>query len=178
MKEPVLFKSEAKISLNPNIDHMYIEVDPRQKVENLRKLLAATEPEKAIVFVNKSYDTNLVAEKLDYHGKAVFAMHNKLSKEQRQNALESFRNGKINILVSSDMSARGLDIQGVTHIINLDFPKNSEEYLHRAGRTARGTNSGYCISLVTSKEKGAIRIYERDFKITIKKKSLSHGKLV
>ena len=177
MKEPIIFKNKEKISLNPNIKHMYIEVDPRQKVETLRKLLSATNPEKAIVFVNKAYDTNLVAEKLAYHNKSVFAMHNKLSKEQRQNALESFRKGKINILVSSDMSARGLDINDVTHIINLDFPKNSEEYLHRAGRTARGSKSGYCISLVTSKEKAAIRIYERDFKISIEKKILSHGKL-
>ena len=105
-------------------------------------------------------------------------MHNRLTKEERQNALESFRNGKINILISSDMTARGLDIDNITHIINLDFPKNSEEYLHRAGRTARGNNSGITISLVTPKEKGAIRIYERDFKIKIQKKNLSYGKLI
>ncbi|MGL4107204.1 DEAD/DEAH box helicase [Clostridium sp. LP20] len=178
MKEPVIFKSEAKISLNPNIEHMYIEVDPRDKFETLRKLVAATNPEKAIVFVNKAFDTNLVAEKLNYHNKASFAMHNKLTKEQRQNALESFRTGKINILVSSDISARGLDIQGVTHIINLDFPTHALEYLHRAGRTARGNNSGYAISLVTAKEKAVVRIYEREFKIKIEKKHLSHGELV
>ena len=178
MKEPVIFKSEAKISLNPNIEHIYIDVDPRDKFETLRKLVAATNPEKAIVFVNKAFDTNLVAEKLNYHNKPSFAMHNKLTKEQRQNALESFRTGKINILVSSDISARGLDIQGVTHIINLDFPTHALEYLHRAGRTARGTNSGCAISLVTPKERAVVRIYEREFKIKIEKKYLSHGELV
>lgn len=178
MKDPVIYKSENKISLNPNIDHMYIEVEPRDKFEALRKLIAATNPEKAIVFVNKSFDTNLVTEKLNYHNRKTFAMHKKLSKEQRQNALESFRTGKINILVSSDISARGLDIQGVTHIINLDFPSNALEYLHRAGRTARGTNFGYTISLVTPKEKAAIRVYEREFNITIEKKRLSRGELI
>ena len=177
-KTPSIFKSESKVYLNPNIEHMYIEVDPRDKFEVLRKLVAATNPEKAIVFVNRAFDTNLVAEKLNYHNKAAFAMHNKLTKEQRQNALESFRNGKINILVSSDISARGLDIQGVSHIINLDFPTNSLEYLHRAGRTARGNNSGFTISLVTAKDKAALRIYEREFKIKIEKKKLSHGELI
>ena len=105
-------------------------------------------------------------------------MHKRITKEQRQQALEKFRNGKINILVSSDISARGLDIQGVTHIINLDFPANANEYLHRAGRTARGNACGTTISLVTKKEFPAIRIYEREFNIKINKKQLSYGKLV
>ena len=178
MKDPIIYKNKQQVSLNPNIEHYYIEVDQREKVEVLRKLLSAVNPEKALVFVNKSFDINIVKDKLNYHNKSAFAMHNRLTKEERQNALESFRNGKINILISSDMTARGLDIDNITHIINLDFPKNSEEYLHRAGRTARGNNSGITISLVTPKEKGAIRIYERDFKIKIQKKNLSYGKLI
>ena len=178
MKEPEIFKSNEKISLNPNISHMYIEVDKREKFETLRKLIAAVNPEKALVFVNRGYEINLVTEKLQFHNKSAFAIHKGLSKEQRQNALESFRNGKINILVSSDISARGLDIQGITHIINLDFPSNPNEYLHRAGRTARGNNFGCTISLVTSKEKAAIRIYEREFNIKITKKILKQGKLL
>lgn len=179
MKEPEVFKSTEKISLNPNISHMYIEVDKREKFETLRKLIAAVNPEKALIFVNRGYEINLVTEKLQFHNKSAFAIHKGLSKEQRQNALESFRNGKINILVSSDISARGLDIQGITHIINLDFPSNPNEYLHRAGRTARGNNLfGYTFSLVTPKEKAAIRIYEREFNIKIEKKSLKQGKLI
>lgn len=179
MKDPVIFKTQGKVSLNPNIEHMYIEVDPREKFETLRKLIAAINPEKALVFVNRGYEINLISEKLNFHNKATFAIHKGLSKEQRQNALESFRNGKINILVSSDISARGLDINGITHIINLDFPSNTNEYLHRAGRTARGSmNTGCTISLVTSKELAAIRVYEREFNITINKKHLSHGALV
>lgn len=178
MKDPAIFKSEAKVSLNPNIEHMYIEVDPRDKFEVLRKLIAATNPEKTLVFVNGTLNTNLIADKLTYHNKTAFSMNNRLSKEERQNALESFRRGKINILVSSDISARGLDIEDVTHIINLDFPTNTLEYLHRAGRTARGNNSGCTISLVTSKEKSLIRIYEREFNIKIERKQLSHGELI
>lgn len=178
MKDPAIFKSEAKVPLNPNIEHMYIEVQERDKFEVLRKLIAATNPDKTIVFVNGTFNNNMIADKLSYHNKTAFAMNNRLTKEQRQNALESFRSGKINILVSTDVTARGLDIQDVTHIINLDFPTNSLEYLHRAGRTARGTNSGTTITLVANhKEKSLLKIYEREYNIKINKKTLSHGQL-
>lgn len=178
MKDPIIFKNNKNASLNPNIEHMYIEVEERDKAEVLRKLISAVNPDKAIVFINRGFDVEMIADKLNYHHKNAFAMHKRITKEQRQQALEKFRNGKINILVSSDISARGLDIQGVTHIINLDFPANANEYLHRAGRTARGNASGTTISLVTKKEFPAIRIYEREFNIKINKKQLSYGKLV
>ncbi|MEG0238121.1 MAG: DEAD/DEAH box helicase [Clostridium sp.] len=178
MKDPVIFKNEKKASLNPNIEHMYIEVDERDKPEVLRKLIAAVEPEKAIVFINRGYDVEMIADKLNYHHKNAFAMHKRITKEQRQQALESFRNGKINILVSSDISARGLDITDITHIINLDFPANANEYLHRAGRTARGSASGTTISLVTSKDFRALKMYGREFNINIEEKELSHGELI
>lgn len=178
MKDPVIFKNESNFSLNPVIEHMYIETDPREKSEVLRKLTSAINPQKAVVFVNNVYNIDLVAERLNYHNKNAFAMHNKLTKEQRQNAMEKFRKGQIKILVSSDISARGFDIENVTHIINLDFPSNPLEYLHRAGRTARGKNSGCTISLVTAKEMHLIKKYEKEFKIKIVKKQLKQGQLL
>ncbi|NLZ34718.1 MAG: DEAD/DEAH box helicase, partial [Clostridiales bacterium] len=107
MKDPVIFKNESNFSLNPVIEHMYIETDPREKSEVLRKLTSAINLQKAVVFVNNVYNIDLVAERLNYHNKNAFAMHNKLTKEQRQNAMEKFRKGQIKILVSSDISARG-----------------------------------------------------------------------
>lgn len=178
MNNPEVLKSQNKVSLNPNIEHIYIIAEQRDKFEMLRKLLAATDPKKAIVFINNGYEINKVSDKLNYHDKLTFGVHNKLTKEQRQLALEKFRNGKINILVSSDVSARGLDIPDVTHIINLDLPKNYNEYLHRAGRTARGTNSGTTISIVTPKEIKDIKGFERKFKIKITEKSVKGGSLV
>ena len=178
LKNPIVFKNENKVSLNPNIEHIYIEVEQRDKFETLRKLIAATNPEKALVFINRGYEINKIQDKLTFHNKSTFALHKGISKEQRQHALESFRNGKINILVSSDISARGLDIQGITHIINLDCPGNANEYLHRAGRTARAGNTGYTISLVTNKEISKIKSYEKKFKININQNTLSYGKLI
>ncbi|MDO5039219.1 DEAD/DEAH box helicase [Clostridium sp.] len=178
MKEPVIFKNKEKISLNPNIEHIYIEVEERDKPEVIRKLVAAENPSKTLVFINRGFNVELIADKLNYHHKNAFAMHKRITKEQRQQALEKFRNGSIDILVSSDISARGLDIPNISHIINLDFPINANEYLHRAGRTARGNNKGITVSLVTPKELRNLKQYEKQFKIKFKKMELSHGKLI
>lgn len=173
MKDPEIFKTTSRASLNPNINHLYIEVEQREKFDILRKVLNVTNPEKAIVFVNNMYEIDKVVEKLNYHNKETFGMHKRITKEQRQNALESFRIGKIKILVSSDMSARGLDIADITHIINLDCPLSNNEYLHRAGRTARGNSSGTTISLITKKELGTLKKFEKMFKIKINKTTLN-----
>ncbi|NLK93665.1 MAG: DEAD/DEAH box helicase [Clostridiales bacterium] len=179
MKNPSIFKTKESIPLNPNIEHFYLKVEERDKFEVLRKLIAATNPTKTLVFINGNYQINKISDKLNYLGKNAFTLHKGISKEERQKALESFRNGKINILISSDISARGLDIKDITHIINLDFPLTSTEYLHRAGRTARGEEEkGYTISLVTNKDLSKIKTYEKEFKIRILEKKLSHGKLI
>ncbi|MEF9951494.1 MAG: DEAD/DEAH box helicase [Clostridium sp.] len=177
LKDPITVGSEEKGCLNPNIEHMYIEVDNRDKAEKVRKLISAINPERALVFVNKGLEVDLVTEKLNFHNIPSLSIHKKVTKEQRQKAMDSIRNGKIKVLVSSDISARGLDIPDITHVINLDFPRDAGEYLHRAGRTARGDKSGCTISLVTEREKAAIRMYEREFKIEIVEKNLSYGKL-
>lgn len=178
LKTPTILKNQEKPSLNPNIKHMYIETEERERFDTLRKIIAAENPEKALVFINRSYEINKIKDKLNFHNKQSFALHKGISKEQRQNALDSFRKGKINILVSSDLSARGLDISGITHVINLDFPANSNEYLHRVGRTARGLNTGNAISLVTKREVPKLLSYGKKFNIQIIKKTLSYGKLL
>lgn len=178
MKDPVVIKSKSKASLNPNITHMYIEGERRDKFEILRKLIAAVNPDKAMVFVNNSTEIEMITHKLNYHSKPAFNISSHISKEERQRSLESFRNGKINILVSSDISARGLDIQDITHVFNLDFPVNANDYLHRAGRSARGIKQGVTISIATGKDLAGIRVYEREFNIKMHKMKVYEGKLM
>lgn len=178
MKEPEFLKGDEKSSLNPNIEHLYLNVDERDKVSIIRKLIFAVNPNKALVFINKSYEIELIEEKLNYHNLNVLSIHGKSSKEQRQSAIEKFRSGKLKILISSDISARGLDIDDIDYIINLDFPTSASEYLHRAGRTARAGKRGIVISLVTDKEKAAIRVYEREFKIKFEGRTLQNGKVI
>ena len=177
MKDPVIIKSEDKPEMNPNIDHMLFVCDRRDKFETLRKIIVATKPEKAIVFVNDNEDIELTTVKLNYHSKDCFAMSGKLSKEDRKLAIDSFRNGKIKILVSSDLTARGLDVEGVTHVFNLDLPLKLNEYLHRSGRTARGNASGTSICIATAKQLNIIKKYEKEFNIKFKEKKVFGGNI-
>lgn len=178
MKEPIIIKSSKEADVNENISHMYLLCDRRDKFKTLRKALAAVNPKKAIVFVNDEESIEIISEKLNYHGRRNMAISGNMTKEDRKVALDKFKSGKVKILVSSDLSARGLDIQNITHVFNLDFPVNKNEYIHRSGRTARGKNTGDTISIVTNKELGAIRVYSREFNIDIKRKDLYEGKLI
>lgn len=177
MKDPVIIKAEDKPLMNPNIEHMYVVCDRRDKFETLRKLLAAVKPEKAIIFVNDNEDIELTTVKLNYHNKDCYAMTGKISKEDRKLAIESFRNGKIKILVSSDVTARGLDVEGITHVFHLDLPLKLNEYLHRSGRTARGNANGISICLATVKQLNIIKKYEKEFNIEFKQKRIFGGTL-
>ena len=157
MKEPVIIKSDEKPEINPNIKHMLFVCDRRDKFETLRKILVAVKPKKAIVFVNNNEDIEMTTAKLNFHSKDCFAMSGHISKEDRKLAIESFRKGSIKILVSSDVTARGLDVEGVTHVFHLDLPLKLNEYLHRSGRTARGNNIGVSIAIATEKQLNIIK---------------------
>lgn len=177
MKDPVIIKAEDKPAMNPNIEHMLFVCDRRDKFETLRKIIVAAKPEKAIVFVNDNEDIELTTVKLNYHSKDCFAMNGKISKEDRKLAIESFRNGKIKILVSSDVTARGLDVEGITHVFHLDLPLKLNEYLHRSGRTARGTSSGISICIATVKQLNIIKKYEKEFNIKFAEKKVFGGNI-
>ena len=178
VKEVEIIKLENKSEINPRIEHICILGSLRDRFENLRKLLAAEQPKRAIVFVNNNTELRQINEKLQYHKVKSTAIYGNASKEERQRALDSFRRGKCNVLVSSDLSARGLDIPEVSHIISLDFPVNPDEYLHRAGRTARGNNSGVSLCLITNKDIEILQSYEKAFGIEFTVKKLYGGKLM
>lgn len=178
MKEPVVLKTAETVEMNPNIEHFYLKGDRRDKFELLRKLIVAEEPQRALIFVNQNDSMQEIAEKLNYHQKETFMMRGNIKKEERKRALDAFRSGKIKLLISSDLTARGLDIPEVTHIIHLDCPSNPNEYLHRAGRTARGHASGKSICIVTDKDLSTLKKYQKKFKIQFEEMKVSHGKFI
>ncbi|WP_343288218.1 DEAD/DEAH box helicase [Turicibacter bilis] len=178
MKEPVVLKTAETAEMNPNIEHFYLKGDRRDKFELLRKLIVAEEPQRALIFVNQNDSMQEIAEKLNYHQKETFMMRGNIKKEERKRALDAFRSGKIKLLISSDLTARGLDIPEVTHIIHLDCPSNPNEYLHRAGRTARGNASGKSICIVTDKDLSTLKKYQKKFKIQFEEMKVSHGKFI
>ncbi|WP_027625989.1 DEAD/DEAH box helicase [Clostridium lundense] len=175
MKEAKFIKAEEKIVVNPSINHMYFVAEQRDKIETLRKLVASIKPEKAIVFINKGEEIELTTLKLQYHHINAYAIYGSASKEERKKALEGFRQGKIQLLIASDLAARGLDVKGVSHIFNLDLSEDPKEYLHRVGRTGRAGNLGTAISVVTEKETSLIRKYEKELNIKIEGKEIYRG---
>jgi ATP-dependent RNA helicase DeaD len=178
MKEPKISKTTPKVNVNKNINHMYLVGDKRDKFKLLRKSLAALNPKKAIVFVNNEESIEVINDKLNFHNRNSVCIYGRMTKEDRKNSLYKFKTGKAKVLVSSDLSARGLDINDITHVFNLDFPVSINEYVHRCGRTARGNNKGDTISIVTPKELGSIRILSKEFNINIKQKDLYEGNLI
>lgn len=175
LAEDINVVSVKNNKVNENINHNYIKTDSRKKVETLRKLLNALKSPKVLVFNNDSYTTNTSVEYLSFNNVKVAAIGGNGKMEDRKRALENFRKGKINVLIASDIAARGLDIKGVTHVVNFDIPEDSKDYLHRAGRVGRAGENGEVFSLVDDKEENIIKIHENSFKISITERILYRG---
>jgi len=177
MKEPHVFKlSEEKI--NADIEHLYITSTRRDKTTTLRKLIHAAKPTKAIVFLNKNELIQEVNDVLIYHAIKSVCIFGNATKPERKKALDAFKSGSANVLVASDLVARGLDLQGLTHVFNLDIPIELSEYIHRVGRTGRAGEKGTAISIVTEKEVEFIKAIERINSVTMSFIKLHNGKLI
>lgn len=157
--------------------HDYILAAPREKFLMLRKVLAGEKPQKAIVFLNNPEQIEVTVDKLCFHGIRAAGIYGQAGKLDRKTALDDFREGRISVLVSSDIGARGLDIAGVTHIINLDIPEDPTHYLHRAGRCGRQGTKGIVISIVTPYERRWIHKYEKAWGLQFIQKDMVYGKL-
>jgi ATP-dependent RNA helicase DeaD len=178
MKEPEIIRVEDKDEVNSDITHQFFVSEKRDKFETLRKIVHAVKPRRAIVFINKNEDIALTTAKLRYHKLKAAAIHGTNEKEERKKAMEDFRSGEIQLLVASDIAARGLDIKGVTHIINLDIPEDPKEYLHRVGRTGRGGMKGIALSIATEKEFELIQKIKKTYGIKIDQKDVYMGRII
>ena len=136
-------------------------VDPAGKRALLGRLLADPAMSRVIVFTRTKRSADRVAETLDLGGVRVSALHGNKSQPARQKALEQFRSGRARVLVATDIAARGIDVIGISHVINFDLPGQPEDYVHRIGRTARAGASGVAISFCDAAEHGALRAIER-----------------
>lgn len=178
MKSPEIIKADQKDEVNPDITHYYFVCEQRDKIEFLRKLVHAVQPERALVFINKSEDIERNTAKLKFHKLKAEGIHGSHSKEDRKKALEDFRTGKIQLLVASDIAARGLDIKGVTHVFNLEVPEDPKDYLHRVGRTGRAGKEGVALTIATEKEIAQVNLISKSYKIEIQRKNIYMGKIV
>lgn len=177
-KEPEVVSVEDKNEINSNIEHYYFTCEQRDKIEILRGLVYAIKPQKALVFINKSDDIEITTSKLKYNKLKAEGIHGTNEKEDRKKAIQDFRNGKIQLLVASDLASRGLDIEGITHVFNLDVPEEPIKYLHRVGRCGRAGNDGLALTIATPRELEFIKQYESTFGIKIQHKNLYKGKIL
>lgn len=149
-----------------NIAHWAFFSESRDKTENLRKFIAAEKPAKLLAFTAVAGQVDGIAAKLRFKGVQCAALHAKLDKGERKKALDDFRSGRVAVLVTSDLSARGLDIPDVTHVVQLDVSNNEDFFVHRAGRTARAGKSG--VNAVFGDETEMLRLSRIEKRLGIK----------
>ncbi|MBP1989262.1 DEAD/DEAH box helicase [Paenibacillus eucommiae] len=156
----------------PLIDQAYIELNEKQKFEALSRLIDMESPDLAIIFGRTKRRVDELAEALQKRGYAAEGLHGDLSQNQRDNVMRKFRDGSIDVLVATDVAARGLDVSGVTHVINFDLPQDPESYVHRIGRTGRAGKQGTAWTFVTPREIDHLHFIEKVTRHKITKKPL------
>ncbi|MCW4034787.1 MAG: DEAD/DEAH box helicase [Candidatus Bathyarchaeota archaeon] len=156
MKNPEeVLVSKDEIALE-QLNQYYMVVNPRNKLEYLLQMMKVHNVEKAIIFCNTRRGTDWLARKLRANRYSTEPLHAGFTQAQRERVTKAFRNGKFDLLIATDVAARGLDIQGITHIINYDVPNDPPVYFHRIGRTARNGGEGTAITLVGYGEIGEL----------------------
>lgn len=172
LKDPEHVSVVPKQVSAPLIDQAYIEVHERQKFEALSRLLDMESPDLAIVFGRTKRRVDELAEALQKRGYSADGLHGDLSQNQRDTVMRKFRDGSIDVLVATDVAARGLDVTGVSHVVNFDLPQDPESYVHRIGRTGRAGKEGTAWSFVTPREIDHLHFIERVTRHRIARKPL------
>lgn len=164
MKNPEIVKIKAKELTMENIEQFFVKATEREKFDALSRLLDSQKPELAIIFGRTKRRVDELSQALGLRGFLAEGIHGDLSQAKRISVLRQFKEGKIDILIATDVAARGLDISGVTHVYNFDIPQDPESYVHRIGRTGRAGKSGVAVTFVTPREMGYLRIVEETTK--------------
>lgn len=159
------------------VEHIYFVCEKRDKPDMLRRLLRKDNI-KALVFVQNNTELDQLAERLDYLGFEFEVLYGEAYKTERERVMQSFRQGKVPVLVASDVAARGLDFKDITHVIHMDVPRAAEEYVHRSGRTGRMGATGTVIALVTFREEDDLLRHAKKIGIQLHKKNLYKGEIV
>jgi len=175
MNEPLHLRVDGPLKLPAGITHGFVVVEEREKLDALRRLLHAYQPKAALAFVNDASRMDELQSKLSFKGLRVATLQGGSHKLERGAVLQNFRDGKIQMLLATELAARGLDIPGLTHVFNLDLPTDADHYLHRAGRTGRSGQAGTVVSIVTARERFVIEKFSKALGIPIAPLSASHG---
>jgi ATP-dependent RNA helicase DeaD len=167
MYDPVTIKVKAATLTIDTVEQSFVEVPDREEQEKLVEVVKAEQPDQAIIFVRTKIGADKLARRLNDAGVRVKALHGDMSQGQRDGVMIAFKGERERLLVATDVAARGLDISGVTHVINYDIPNSPDIYVHRIGRTGRVGRSGRAITFITPKQRRELEAIERHAKTDI-----------
>lgn len=176
MKQPVEITVGKMNTASKNIDHQFYVTSSHHRYEALKRLIDFHPGIYGIIFTRTKADAQKIAEKLTREGYDIDALHGDLTQAQRDKVMGEFREKTLQLLIATDVAARGIDVQGITHVINYELPDELEVYTHRSGRTGRAGKTGVCMSLISSREIGRIRQIERLVQVPFHKLDLPSGK--
>jgi len=173
--EVVIVDKEQKLS--SKVQHIYFLCEQREKIDQLRGIANSLKT-KALTFINDVNRLSEIESKLKYKGITLSVLIGEANKSERKLAIERFRDGKLALLLATDVAARGLDISGLACVIHFDLPRDSKQYLHRSGRTGRMGAGGTVISIVTKKDESKLQEISKQLGIVISKKVLYRGEII
>ena len=161
MNEPKEVTVGKMNTTNKNIDHQYYVTTAQHRYETLKRIIDFNPGIYGIIFTRTKMDAQEISERLTREGYDIDALHGDLTQGQRDKVMGQFRDKSLQLLIATDVAARGIDVQGITHVINYELPDDVEVYTHRSGRTGRAGNQGICISIVHTKEMYRLKQIER-----------------
>lgn len=178
MKEPQTIHIHPEHKVSETLEHLYFVSAAREKIDMLRRLVRTLNPRSAIVFINDTDDVAEVVAKLKFAGLSIEALYGEAGKQERAKVMNGFREGRFQLLLATDVAARGLDIPSVTHVFNLDLPIDADHYVHRAGRTGRMGRRGTVVSLAETRERAILGKFAKALAVPFHEKELYSGRVV
>ena len=178
MKEPQEVRIQSSVTTRPDISQSYWPVYGMRKNEALVRFLEAEDFDAAIIFVRTKNATLEVAEALERNGYNSAALNGDMNQALREQTLERLKDGRLDILIATDVAARGLDVERISLVVNYDIPMDSESYVHRIGRTGRAGRAGRALLFVENRERRLLRNIERTMKLTIPEAELPNAELL
>jgi len=176
MKEPFEVTIGKVNTSNKSIDHQYYLTSAQHRYETLKRIIDFNPGIYGIIFTRTKADAQEITQRLTREGYDIDALHGDLTQAQRDKVMGEFRDKSLQLLIATDVAARGIDVKGITHVINYELPDDVEVYTHRSGRTGRAGSHGNCISIVHSRESYRLRQIENINKCTMHKLDIPSGK--
>src|SRR4029078_7917582 len=176
MKAPVEITVGKMNTASKNVDHQFYVASSHHRYEALKRLIDFNPGIYGLIFTRTKADAQKIAEKLTREGYDIDALHGDLTQGQRDKVMGEFREKTLQLLIATDVAARGIDVQGITHVINYELPDDVEVYTHRSGRTGRAGKTGVCMSIVHVRETGKIRQIERMVQVPFHKLEIPTGR--